>query len=329
MRRVSSAAAPTRGFCAFSIETAQLIAFERVGKTYRSFPGRRVVAVEDISFTIAPGEVVGIAGPNGAGKSTLIALLLGLLHPTTGRVTVGGMTPRTFAEQRGVGYLPELIPLNPLWRADESLRRLAVLGGIPAADAGRRVDEVIERVGLAEHRRKRCKELSKGNLQKVGLAQSLLRDEQLFVFDEPTHGLDPLWTEHFRAIIRELRRADRAMLVASHNLDELERICDRVVIIDRGRIQRVVDLHSADVAAPAVAYRIRVASGAPALLAAFPGAKEATRGDVIVPPTDLASLNSGLARAIAGGALIAAVAPDRSALEREFHDAVSRPGGTE
>ena len=286
-----------------------------------------MVAVEDISFTITPGEVVGIAGPNGAGKSTLIALLLGLLRPTTGNVTVDGTQPRAFVERRGVGYLPELIPLNPLWRADESLRRFAVLGGVPAAEVEKRVDDVIARVGLAEHRRKRCKQLSKGNLQKVGLAQSLLRDEQLFVFDEPTHGLDPVWTERFREIIRELRRADRAMLVASHNLDELERICDRVVIIDRGRIQRVVDLHTASVEAPAVAYRIRVASGAPALIAAFPGAKEATRGDVIVPPVDLATLNKGLAHAIAGGTLIAGVAPDRSALEREFHDAVRAPGG--
>jgi ABC-2 type transport system ATP-binding protein len=285
------------------------------------------VAVEDISFTITPGEVVGIAGPNGAGKSTLIALLLGLMRPTAGTVSVDGLQPRSFVERRGVGYLPELIPLNPLWRADESLRRFAVLGGVPAALVEARVDEVIERVGLSEHRRKRCKQLSKGNLQKVGLAQSLLRDEQIFVFDEPTHGLDPVWTERFRAIIHELRRPDRAMLVASHNLDELERICDRVVIIDRGRIQRIVDLHSSVAEGPAVAYRIRVVAGSSALIAAFPGAKEATRGDVLVPPVDLATLNSGLARAIAGGALIAGVAPDRSALEREFHDAVRSQGG--
>lgn len=223
-----------------------------------------------------------------------------------------------------MGYLPELIPLNPLWRAEESLRRLAVLAGIPADQLSPSVDAVIERVGLTEHRGKRGKQLSKGNLQKVGLAQSLLRDDDVFVFDEPTHGLDPVWTDRFRTIIRELRRPDRAMLVASHNLDELERICDRVVIIDRGRIQRIVDLHAASTA-PTTAYRIRASAGADAIVAAFTGAREASRGEVLVPPVDVATLNRGLMQSIAAGALVVSVAPDRSALEREFHDAV---GGT-
>src|SRR6185295_7245834 len=108
------------------------------------------------------------------GKSTLIALLLGLLPPTEGKVTVDGRPPRHFAEHTGFGYLPELIPLNPAWKAEEAIRRLAVLAGVPAADVSQRVEAVMERVGLTEHRRKRCKQLSKGNLQKVGLAQSLL-----------------------------------------------------------------------------------------------------------------------------------------------------------
>jgi ABC-type multidrug transport system ATPase subunit len=279
-----------------------------------------------MSFTIGAGEVVGIAGPNGAGKSTLIAMMLGLLQPSGGRVSVDGRTPRDFAEQVGIGYLPELIPLNPQWRADEALRRLAILAGVPSVALTQRVDEVIDRVGLAEHRRKRCKQLSKGNLQKVGLAQTMLRDEPVFVFDEPTHGLDPVWTQQFRDIIRELRRPDRAMLVASHNLDELERISDRVVIIHRGRIQRVVDLRAASTAR-ASAYRVRVASGVDAMTAAFPGAIVSGAGDIAIPAIDLDSLNRGLAAAIAAGAIIVSVNPARSALEREFHDAIGPSGG--
>jgi ABC-type multidrug transport system ATPase subunit len=203
---------------------------------------------------------------------------------------------------------------------------MGVLSGIPAAELKARVDEVIDRVGLAEHRRKKCKQLSKGNLQKVGLAQSLLMDARAFVFDEPTHGLDPVATQRFRDIIRELRRPDRAMLIASHNLNELESICDRVVIIDRGRIQRIVDLRSATAAEERFAYRVRVASGGAALVAAFPGAVEELPGDVAIPPVDIATLNRGLAQAIANGTMLSMVNPARSALEREFHDAV-RPSG--
>lgn len=322
-------AAPTPVFSAFSRESARpLIVFEQVSKTYRTLFGRRVDAVASVSFSIGAGEVVGIAGPNGAGKSTLIALLLGLFAPTEGGVTVDGQTPRHFAERVGFGYLPELIPLNPLWRADEALTRLAVLAGVPAASVRGTVDDVVERVGLTEHRRKRCKQLSKGNLQKVGLAQSLLRDEQVYVFDEPTHGLDPVWSQQFREIIQQLRRPDRAMLVASHNLDELERICDRVVIIDRGRIQRIVDLRAAAETAEKFAYRVRVSAGASALIAVFTGAKETSPGDVLVPALDLVTLNRGLARAIAEGAIISAVQPERSALEREFHAAVRPQGGS-
>jgi ABC-type multidrug transport system ATPase subunit len=282
--------------------------------------------VSDVSFAIEAGEVVGIAGPNGAGKSTLIALLLGFIAPTTGTLRIDGRAPRQFVEETGIGYLPELIPLNPAWRADEAITRMAVLGGLPAAVVRARVDDVIERVGLSEHRRKRCKELSKGNLQKVGLAQALLRDERVYVFDEPTHGLDPVWTQRFRELIRELRRPDRTVLIASHNLDELERVADRVIIIDRGRIQRIVDLRGAGVT-EATAYRVRAAAGAAVLLGAFPTAVEQVPGEITIPAVDLATLNRGLAWAIGEGAVISAVMPVESALEREFRSAVQPAGG--
>lgn len=282
--------------------------------------------MSDVSFAIEAGEVVGIAGPNGAGKSTLIALLLGFIAPTTGTLRIDGRAPRQFVEETGIGYLPELIPLNPAWRADEAITRMAVLGGLPAAVVRARVDDVIERVGLSEHRRKRCKELSKGNLQKVGLAQALLRDERVYVFDEPTHGLDPVWTQRFRELIRELRRPDRTVLIASHNLDELERVADRVIIIDRGRIQRIVDLRGAGVT-EATAYRVRAAAGAAVLLGAFPAAVEQVPGEITIPAVDLATLNRGLAWAIGEGAVISAVMPVESALEREFRSAVQPAGG--
>jgi ABC-type multidrug transport system ATPase subunit len=283
--------------------------------------------VAGVSFTVDAGEVVGIAGPNGAGKTTLIALLLGFISPTAGRVRVDGRSPRTFAETEGVAYLPELIPLNPAWRAETAIARMATLGGVPARDVQARVDDVIARTGLTEHRKKTCRQLSKGNLQKVGLAQALLRDERVVVFDEPTHGLDPVWTQRFREIVRELRRGDRAILVASHNLDELERISDRVIIIDRGLVQRVVEINAAT-ASETASYRIRAVAGVPALLDAFPGATQAGAGEVALSTIDLVALNAGLARAIANGALVAAVVPEATSLEREFHAAVRPRGGS-
>lgn len=279
-------------------------------------------AVDDVSFSIAAGEVVGVAGPNGAGKSTLIATLLGFLPPTDGEVRIDGRRPREFVEHEGVAYLPELMTLPPNWRASDALHRLAALSGIPRAIRAAAVERVMTAVDIGEHGGKRLKALSKGNLQRLGLAQALLVDRRVVVFDEPTHGLDPVWTTRFRDIVVGLRAAERAMLIASHNLDELERLCDRVVIIDRGRVQRIVDMHRAETGESAAVrrWRIRVLAGADALLARL---GEATRtGDTIECIADVGTLNRALAEAIGAGVLVGAVVPAESALEHAFHSAV-------
>lgn len=278
-------------------------------------------AVEEVSFTVGPGEVVGIAGPNGAGKSTLIALLLGLLGPDAGEVTVDGLAPRAFIEREGVAYLPELMTIPLEWHLEEALTRLATLQGIPAGARAAAVAQAIEATGIAEHRGKRLKALSKGNLQRLGLAQALLSPRRVVVFDEPTHGLDPVWTARFREIVGGLRAPDRAVLVASHNLDELERIADRVVIVDRGRVQRIVEVRAAQADGAVRAWRIQAATGHEALLAHLPEA--ARRGALVDCRADVAALNRGLAAAIAEGALVTAVVPAESVLEEAFRTAVS------
>jgi ABC-type multidrug transport system ATPase subunit len=283
--------------------------------------GRQVRAVEDVTLEIADGEVLGIAGPNGAGKSTIISLLLGFLQPTSGSLEIDGMRPRQFVEKFGVSYVPELMALPTHWRAEGALRRLAVLAGVPGDRIESEVNRVIDELAIGEHRNKRLKTLSKGNFQRVGLAQALLTDSRVVIFDEPTHGLDPVWTQRFREIVGTLKRPDRVIIVASHNLDELERITDRVAIIDRGKIQRVVTVSGAPVAAM-MAYRIRAVTGADALVAQFAGATAGANGDVDVPPVDIPTLNAGLAAAIGAGALVSSVVPRESALEQAFHSAV-------
>jgi ABC-type multidrug transport system ATPase subunit len=302
--------------------SALVIEFRNVGKTYRSLLGNSVKAVEEFSLQVGEGEILGIAGPNGAGKTTLIAMMLGYLRPTTGTVEIHGLPARTYIERNGIGYLSELIAIPPKWRADTALVRYATLAGISDANISQRVDEVIERLGLAEHRGKKVKALSKGNLQRLGLAQALLRDDQILVLDEPTHGLDPVWTQRFRGIVEELRRPDRTILIASHNLDELQRLADRVAIIDRGRLQRVVSTGYEQDAPAATRYRLTLAAGFDRIRESFPLAESAGRGEYDVTVRNIRELNSALADLIGRGALVASVVPERSVLEQQFREAV-------
>jgi ABC-2 type transport system ATP-binding protein len=301
---------------------ALVIEFRNVGKTYRSLLGNSVKAVEEFSLQVGEGEILGIAGPNGAGKTTLIAMMLGFLRPTTGTVEIDGIPARTYVERNGIGYLSELIAINPKWRADTALVRYATLAGIPESQIPAQVNTVIEKLGLAEHRDKKVKALSKGNLQRLGLAQALLRDERMLVLDEPTHGLDPVWTQRFRDIVEELRRPDRTILIASHNLDELQRLADRVAIIDHGRLQRVVSTGYDHAQQTATRFRLTLASGHERIRESFPNAEEAGKGEYDVTVRSIQELNSALADLMSRGGLVASVVPERSVLEQQFREAV-------
>lgn len=263
----------------------------------------------------------GLAGPNGAGKSTLISLLLGYLEPTNGTLTVAGLRPRVFVERHGMGYLSELIAIPQRWKLEEALERYGILAGVREHELDARVRESIELLGLDEHRGKRVKQLSKGNLQRLGLAQSLLREERVLILDEPTHGLDPVWTQKFRDIVTALRRPGRAIFIASHNLDELQRLADRVAIIDHGRLQRVVEPrgHDASLTAP---YVITVAGDERMVPEEFPHAARRGPGEFELPPMDIATLNAGLALLLQRGVLVTSLRPAHSMLEQHFREAV-------
>ena len=303
-----------------------MIELQGLSKTYRSLLGGRVVpALDDLTLTLARGEVVGVAGPNGAGKTTLISLLLGYLFPTRGTLLVEGAPPRTWVERHGVGYLAELVAIPGHWAVDAALRRYAVLAQVPAQRVPERVEALLRDFGLADQRTKRVRELSKGNLQRLGLAQALAGDNDLVVLDEPTHGLDPLWTQRFRDTVRDLRRPSRLILIASHNLDELERLADRVLILHLGRVERIVAAGAGAMpsAGVEVAYRLALAAAYPALARVFPGAApiEGRQAEWRVRG-DLEALNRGLAELLSAGAVVTAFAPEESRLESEFRAAV-------
>ena len=300
-----------------------MISFSNVGKSYRSWMGREVRALTDFSLDVNEGEVFGLAGPNGAGKSTLIALLLGFLGPSEGTVRIGGDDPRRYVEANGVGYLSELINIPPSWRLAAALERYAILSGVPRASLTARVDEAIERLGLEEHRHKRVRQLSKGNLQRLGLAQALMGDARLVVLDEPTHGLDPVWTQRFRDVVDRLRSPDRIILIASHNLDELARLADRVGIIDGGRLQRVVDVRATKrTVTEGAAYRLVVMGGEEHVMAHFPAARTVGQGEFEIIGVSLDVINAGLVTLITSGVQVSAVYPVHSALEQQFREAV-------
>ncbi|MDB4879103.1 MAG: transporter related protein [Gemmatimonadetes bacterium] len=320
-----------------------MIRFDNAGRRYRPLfgrgaratgrftsIGREVRALEGVSLEMRAGEVLGLAGPNGAGKSTLIALLMGFLAPSEGSVTIEGLPPRRWIERNGIGYLSELVNIPPAWRAHEALRRYALLAGVPAERVTARCDEAMAMLGLEEHRAKRVRQLSKGNLQRLGLAQALLCEERVIVLDEPTHGLDPVWTGRFRDVVDRLRRPDRLVLIASHNLDELARLADRVVIVDRGRLQRIVDVKATERdVTDGAPYRIVVAGDGAAVHRAFPGARAIGAGELEVGATSIDSLNAGLVRLIQEGTVVTAFYPVHSALEQQFRDAVAAGNGAE
>ncbi|NOT07769.1 MAG: ABC transporter ATP-binding protein [Gemmatimonadales bacterium] len=294
-----------------------MIVLEGVSKHYRSFRRRGAVqALSDVSLTIHRGEIVGLAGPNGAGKSTLISLILGYLEPTAGQVRIDGRSPRPYVVATGIGYLPELIAIPAGWTVDGALRRFASLGGAPL----QRIEAAIETTGLAEHRFKAVKTLSKGTMQRLGLAQALLADREVMILDEPTHGLDPLWTQRFRDIVQALRRPDRSIFIASHNLDELERVADRVAIIHQGRLDRIV---TSGQASTATLFRLTLAAPCAGLFEAFPGAEAVEgRSNEFRVRGDLVSLNLSLARLIALGGQVAGFYAEESRLESEFRAVV-------
>ena len=194
-------------------------------------------AVEDLSFELERGEVVGFLGPNGAGKTTTMRMLTGFLPVTSGSIHIAGfdVLRQSLEVRKRIGYLPEAVPLYREHRVEEMLLFQGRLHGLSRSEARRRGGEVLERVGLADRSRSLVGKLSKGMRQRVGLAVALLPDPEVLILDEPTSGLDPLQRIEVRALLTDLAR-ERTVLLSSHILPEIEAICPRVIILHRGRI---------------------------------------------------------------------------------------------
>ena len=191
-------------------------------------------AVDDLSFEVGSGEILGFLGPNGAGKSTTMKIITGYLTPDAGKTLVNGVSTaeQPLETKRSIGYLPEHNPLYPELYIREYLRIIGRMQKIP--DLAQRVEEVIELTGLTRESRKKIGALSKGYRQRVGLAQALIHDPDVLILDEPTSGLDPNQLAEIRGLIRDLGKT-KTIIFSTHIMQEVQAICDRVVIIDKGK----------------------------------------------------------------------------------------------
>ncbi|MGH7960170.1 MAG: ABC transporter ATP-binding protein [Opitutaceae bacterium] len=262
--------------------------------------GVKLRAVDHLDLRVEPGQVYGLLGPNGSGKSTTIKMLLGLLEPTAGSCRIFGLESRRVEARREVGYLPESPYFYRHLTGRELVRFYAQMCDMRGSDLAARVSDALATVGLIEAADRRVGTYSKGMLQRVGLAQALVHDPRLLILDEPTAGVDPVGSAAISELILNLKARGKTVLITSHLLGQIEDICDRVAILDRGKL---------------------ILEGAVQELVG-----RADRQALIVeslPETELGELRAWLA---ARGRTLEAVEMPRARLDRLFLERVGRPG---
>jgi ABC-2 type transport system ATP-binding protein len=214
------------------------LAVETVSLTKRyplTWKRKVLVALDHLDLQVKAGEVFGLLGPNGSGKSTTMKLLLGLIRPSAGEARIFGLPPGSLEARKRVGFLPENPYFYSFLNGDETLRFYGKLTGVTGAKLDRRVDELIELVGLQNGRERPLRSYSKGMLQRIGLAQAMMHDPDLLFLDEPTAGVDPLGSTQIRDLILQLKKMGKTVIFSSHLLEQVEEVSDRVAIFSLGK----------------------------------------------------------------------------------------------
>lgn len=282
----------------------------------KSFAGKP--AVRDVSFTVQPGQIIGFLGPNGAGKTTTLRMALGLIKPDSGSVKLFGETPGESAFGR-VGFLPEERGLYKKQTAREAIAHMARLNGIKKKPAFILADELLDRYGLGEAKRKKNKDMSKGMAQKVQLLAAIAHDPEFHILDEPFSGLDPVNQQVLESMVREIAARDRTIIFSTHVMEHAERLCDRIILMASGR--KVFDGTTQDALAQAP-RRVNLASdmeGLNELIAPFAASVE-TQADgalsLILKPG--AHAHDILERSVAQGLRLSQYEPIRPTLHEAF-----------
>ncbi|MBI5528149.1 MAG: ABC transporter ATP-binding protein [Deltaproteobacteria bacterium] len=217
-----------------------VISIEHASKTFRTgFLYRKVEAVRDVTFSVEEGDIFGFLGPNGAGKTTTIKMLMGLIFPTGGTLSIFGRPHTDIASRAALGYAPEQPYFYEYLTGSEFLDYYGQLFGVPSAERRRRIPLLFEMVGLRNCADLALRRYSKGMLQRIGIAQALVNDPRLLVLDEPMSGLDPIGRREIRDLILALKKRGKTIFFSTHILPDVEMICDRVAIIVKGELRRL------------------------------------------------------------------------------------------
>ncbi len=209
-----------------------------LSKNFQDFWGRtKAKALDRLNLKIYRGEIFGLLGPNGSGKTTTVKLLLGLLFPTSGKIKILGSSPRSVICKKYLGFLPEESYLYPYQNAQEALFFYGRLFGLSRSVCKKRVDDLLDMVGLGKARLRPLKEFSKGMARRIGIAQALINDPEVVFLDEPTSGLDPVGTREIKDLILQLKEHGKTVFLCSHLLSDVEDICDKIAILYGGKIR--------------------------------------------------------------------------------------------
>ncbi len=279
---------------------------------------RQVHAVEDLTLSVDEGEIFGFVGPNGAGKTTTIKMLMGLIHPTRGRAFIFDAPIPSRGSKARIGYLPENPSYYDFLTGMEALRFFATLAEVPRTEQRRRCDELLALVGLGDAADRQLRKYSKGMQQRLGIAQALISDPAFVVLDEPMSGLDPIGRKEMRDLILELKRRGKTVFFSTHILQDVETICDRVGLIQGGRLSDVGRL--GELLSP----RVRSVELTAMVPAAARGALGAGRvlaqdGDrVTVAFADEAAADSAVRELVRAGGKVVSLTPHRETLEDFF-----------
>jgi ABC-2 type transport system ATP-binding protein len=301
--------------------TRSLISVDGLQKEFlQGFFRRRVMAVRSVSFEVAEGDIFGFLGPNGAGKTTTIKMLTGLIRPTRGHARLFGEPIPSRAARTRIGFLPENPYIYPYLTPFEFVEHCARLSGISRQSVRARARTVLEQVGISYAADRPVGRLSKGMLQRTGLAAALVADPELLILDEPMSGLDPVGRKEVRDLIFDERKKGRTIFFSTHILSDVEALCDRVTILRRGEVVvsgRLSDLLKRDVRRTDVAL-----TGAPTeLISAFEAAGHAVRRQgarVVIEVEGESHVAEILKRALDGGAVVNEVIPRHETLEDLF-----------
>jgi len=305
------------------------ILVESLSKTFRIGFERKVVdAVHNVSFAVPAGEIFGFLGPNGAGKTTTIKMCMDLIRPTSGAIRIFGRTPSDIDARARIGYLPEQPYFYDYLTPTELLDFFGRLYGMPSAELAKRIDEVLDLVGLSHARTRTLRKFSKGMLQRAALAQALLSHPDLVVLDEPMSGLDPIGRKEFKDIILSLRSRGCTVFFSSHILADVELLCDKIAIIDHGKLR--FSGATRDFLSQGQAEVEVIASNVPeqALVAITPHVRSSERiGTTLKLLLDKQRVADVLAKLMESKAEIVSVVPRSETLEEIFfRTATGRPG---